>query len=65
MVLSSEPEASCLPSGEKVTDITQSEWPSRVWCSSPVEGSQSLMVLSPELEASCLLSSKKVTDITQ
>ncbi|KAL2818347.1 hypothetical protein BJX63DRAFT_384049, partial [Aspergillus granulosus] len=63
MVLSSEPEASCLPSGVKVTDITEREWPSRVCCSSPVVGSQSLMVLSSEPEASCLLSGEKVTDI--
>ena len=29
-VLSSEPETTCLPSGEKATDQTRSEWPSSV-----------------------------------
>ena len=39
-VLSLEPAASSRPSSEKATEVTQSEWPSRVCCKLPVTVSQ-------------------------
>ena len=62
---SSEPEASVRPSGEKATDRTQSEWPSRVCRSLPVVASQSLMVRSSEPEASVRPSGEKAIDSTR
>jgi hypothetical protein len=41
-----EPDTTSLPSGEKATDLTQSEWPLSVCSAAPVVASQSLTVLS-------------------
>ena len=41
-------DATSLPSGEKATELTESEWPSSVCSGAPVAASQSLTVLSPE-----------------
>ena len=64
-VLSPEADASCLPSGEKVTAQTEPEWPSSVCSSAPVAASQSRTVLSPEADASCLPSGEKATAQTE
>jgi hypothetical protein len=61
MVLSVEPEATSLPSGEKATLGTELEWPSSVLRAAPMAKSQSRMVLSLEPEATSLLSSEKAT----
>ena len=64
MVLSEEPEATSLPSDEKVTDHTQSVWPSKgLRIRSPVCASQIQMVLSGEPEAILLPSGEKATDL--
>ncbi|SLM35808.1 hypothetical protein LPUS_05177 [Lasallia pustulata] len=44
-VLSPEPDASCLPSGEKATAKIGPEWPSRVCSVAPVAASQIRTVL--------------------
>lgn len=65
MVRSSEAETSCLPSGEKATDRTESVWPSSVRIQQPEAGSQILTVRSSEAEASGRTSGEKATDLTQ
>jgi len=59
--LSSEADAKRLPSPEKVTDQTQSRWPSSVTRHCPVAASQSLTVLSLEPDARRLSSPEKAT----
>ena len=63
-VLSSEPEATSLPSGEKATLLTQLLWPSSVRRAAPVAASQSRTVLSAEPEATSLPSGEKATLLT-
>ena len=63
-VLSSDPEASSLPSWENATACTESVWPCSVCTFWPVAGSYSLTVSSPNPEASSLLSWKKATAFT-
>jgi hypothetical protein len=65
IVLSSETDASCLPSGEKVTAFTEYEWPSSVCNIAPVTASHSLIVLSSEADANCLPSGEKATAFTE
>jgi hypothetical protein len=63
MVLSFEPNAICLPSGEKVTDKTQSVCPINGWPSrSPVSESQMHTVVLSEPDAICLPSREKATE---
>lgn len=64
IVLSLEPDASSPPSGEKATDQTEAEWPSRVCWSVPVAGFQRCIALSAELDASRLPSGENATDRT-
>ncbi|SLM38898.1 hypothetical protein LPUS_09283 [Lasallia pustulata] len=59
--MSLEPDASCLPSGEKATAETQLEWPSRVCNVAPIAASQIRTVMSLEPDASCLPSGEKAT----
>jgi hypothetical protein len=64
--MSSEPDATSLPSGEKATDVTESEWPlSGSPCGAPEAASQSRTVMSPEPDATSLPSGEKATDLTQ
>ena len=65
MVWLSDADASTLPSAENATDITESEWPSRVPRVSPVAGSQSRTVWSSDADASTLPSAENATDITE
>ena len=54
-----------MPSGEKATDLTQSEWPlSGSPCGAPVAASQSRTVLSSEPDATSLPSGEKATELT-
>jgi hypothetical protein len=55
------PDASCLPSGEKATAMTELAWPSSVCRAAPVAASHSLTVLSCDADASCLPSGEKAT----
>ena len=64
-VLSSEADASVLPSGEKATAVTQPLWPVSVCWWVPVAGSQSRTVLSTEADASVLPSGEKATAVSQ
>jgi hypothetical protein len=65
-VLSSEPDATSLPSGEKATELTGPEWPSSgPPYGAPVAASQSRTVLSIEPDATSLPSGEKATDLTQ
>ena len=64
MVLSALPEASTVPSGEKVTELTKLVCPLRVRISRPLATSQSLMVLSELPEASTVPSGEKATEAT-
>jgi hypothetical protein len=61
MVLSSLPEASVLPSGLKLTLLTDAVCPVRVVIGLPVARFQTLMVLSALPEASVLPSGLKLT----
>ena len=68
-VLSSEADATSLPSGEKATALTSSKWPSSVCSAAPVAKSQSRTVLSrenmpPEADATSLPSGEKATVLT-
>jgi hypothetical protein len=63
-VLSLEADVRILPSGEKVTVLTRSLWPSSV-CFPAVVVSQSLTVLSFEADARTLPSSEKDTAVTE
>jgi hypothetical protein len=53
-----------MPSGEKATALTESEWPSRVCSKEPVVASQSLTVLSADADATSLPSGEKTTALT-
>ena len=64
-VLSSDADATGLPSGEKATALTQSEWPSSVCSAAPVAASQSLTVSSSDADATSLPSGEKATALTQ
>jgi hypothetical protein len=64
-VLSSDADASSLPSGEKATALTQAEWPLSVCSAAPEPVSQSLTVPSLDADASSLLSGEKATALTQ
>ena len=61
---SSDPEASRVPSGDQATELTPSEWRSRVAASSPDDGSQSLTVLSSLPEATRRPSGDQATEPT-
>ena len=63
-VLSHEPEATNLPSGEIETEYTQSECPSSVAVQAPEVRSQMRTVLSNEPEATNLPSGEMDTDVT-
>ena len=52
-------------SGENATEWTNLEWPSRVWCSVPLAGSQSLTVLSTEADANSRPSGENATEVTR
>src|SRR5439155_1267519 len=60
----SDADATSLPSGEKVTPETPSEWPSSVRRTAPVAESQSLTVLSSDADATSLPSGEKATPET-
>lgn len=64
IVSSNDPEAICVPSGEKATLLTLSSCPRRVAISSRVASSHSLIVLSLDPEASCVPSGEKATLLT-
>ncbi|KFX85880.1 hypothetical protein V490_09351 [Pseudogymnoascus sp. VKM F-3557] len=64
-MLSSEPETTCMPSGEKATEVTELKWPSSLWSGPPVITSQSCTVLSQEPETTCLPSGEKATEVTE
>jgi hypothetical protein len=65
-VLSDEPDAIRLPSGEKATDKTQPVCPVNGWPSgAPVSESQMRTVLSDEPDAIRLPSGEKATDETK
>jgi hypothetical protein len=64
-VLSLDADASSLPSGEKATAVTQSEWPSSVCSTAPDPASHSLTALSRDADASSLLSGEKATALIQ
>src|SRR5207248_148889 len=64
-VLSHEPDATSLPSGENATDVTQRKWPSSVCSGAPVTASQSLTVWSHEPDATSLPSGENATDVTR
>src|SRR5213075_3020394 len=65
IVLSSEPETTCFPSGENATDVTLSVC---LWRGSeiavPVSASQNLIVLSQEPETTCFPSGENATHET-
>ncbi len=66
-VLSSDADATSLPSGEKATDVDRTrEWPSSV-CTErrPVAASQSRTVLSSDADATSLPSGEKATELTR
>src|SRR5271155_4890001 len=63
-VLSYDPDASVLPSGDNATVITPSEWPLSAQPSAPVVESQSLTVISYDPDASVLPSGENATAIT-
>src|SRR5829696_1854992 len=63
-VLSSEPEAISVPSGEKATQFTIPLCPSSVCRSSPLFTFHNLMVLSPEAEAISVPSGENATSLT-
>jgi len=66
MVLSSEPEAMHVPSGENATDLTESECPCRGSSMvAPDAASHNQMVLSREPEATCVPSGENETDETE
>jgi hypothetical protein len=54
-----------LPSGEKATDGTESEWPSSVCSAALIIASQSRTVLSPDSDTTSLPFSEKTTNATQ
>ena len=60
-VLSSDADASVLPSGEKATALTAYKWPSSVYSTAPDPASHSLTVLSHDADASVLPSGEKAT----
>ena len=60
-VLSDDPDATTLPSGEKATDQTAFEWPLSVCSAVPVTASQSLTVSLYDPDATTLLSGEKAT----
>src|SRR5437762_1612033 len=64
-ILSSDPDATSLPSGENATAKIEHEWPSSVWLTSPVAVPQSLTVLSPDPDATSLPSCENATAKTQ
>jgi hypothetical protein len=61
-VWSREPDATTLPSGENVTELTEFEWPLSVSSAAPVPASQSLIVSSCEPDATSLPSGENATD---
>ena len=64
-VLSFDADATSLPSGEKLTALTQSEWPSSVLRQDPVDVSHSRTVSSSDADATSLPSGEKLTALTQ
>jgi phosphatidylethanolamine-binding protein (PEBP) family uncharacterized protein len=60
-VLSSDPDAISLPSGENATPRTGDEWPLSVPQAAPVAESQSLTVLSSDPDAISLPSGENAT----
>ncbi len=54
----------CRPSGENVTDLTESPVTSSLWCRCPVSASKSRTVLSFEEDASLRPSGKNVIELT-
>jgi hypothetical protein len=66
-VLSHDPEARSLPSGEKATDATESVWPASVFntASRPVETSHSCTTSSLDPEARSLPSGEKATEVAK
>jgi hypothetical protein len=64
-VSSHDADASCLPSGEKATAQTESEWPSSVCRVALVAVSHSLTVLSHDADANWLPSGEKATAQTE
>jgi hypothetical protein len=53
------------PSGGKMTNVTELEWPLSVCSAAPVATSQSRTVISPEPETTCFPSGEKATDKTE
>jgi hypothetical protein len=64
MVLSSEPEASSLPSGDQAVDVTHLVWSLRMYRGTPLAEFHSRMVSSLELEAIRLPSGDQAVDMT-
>ena len=64
IVLSPLPDAMRAPSGENATDITASEWPSKVRSRRPLAASQSLIVLSSLPDAMRAPSGENATEFT-
>jgi len=64
IILSSDQDTTCLPSGEKATNVTQEEWPLSVWCGAPVAASQSRTVRSQDPDTTWLQLGEKATDMT-
>lgn len=65
IVLSTDPEAACRPSGENATNWTQPLRPFSVCVHAPDSQSQTLIVLSPDPEAICRPSGENTTDQTE
>jgi hypothetical protein len=63
-VLSWEADATVCPSGEKITAVMESSWPSRTYFCVPEAVSQSRTVLSREADATVRPSGEKVTAVT-
>lgn len=62
-VLSQDPEARRVPSGEKATALTYPEWPPNIAVQFPVIVSQSRTVWSSDPEASWVPSGENITDL--
>lgn len=64
-VLSLDPDARCLPSGENATAVTQKEWSSSILSEAPLVGFQSRTVLLYDPDAKSLPSDETATSLIQ
>ena len=64
-VLSRDPDATNLPSGENAMAETLCEWPLSILRAVPVAGSQSLTILSLDADATNLPSGENAMALTQ